>query len=94
MALETDKPFFDLSNSFIKLANEQASVMSPDRVSAALMHAAARFSAHLAVSAAPNLDETAEAAALKRLTTRFEEMFRENIEDHLSQRRQGNASGS
>jgi hypothetical protein len=80
---ETEKQFFDLSNSFVKLANEHASAISPAKVSAAMMYAAARFNTYALASAKPEIDEV---EALKQLVTQYEDMCRENIADHAARR--------
>ena len=85
---ETEKQFFDLSNSFIKLANEHAVTASPARVGAAFMYAMARYNSHNLVAATPGLDGTSAEEALKRLLMQFEKMCRENIADHVARLRQ------
>jgi Protein of unknown function (DUF3144) len=85
---ETEKQFYDLSNSFIKLANEHAVTVSPARVSAAFMYAVARYNSHNLVAGTPGLDGAAAEEALKRILMQFEKMYRENIADHVARQRQ------
>jgi hypothetical protein len=94
MTPETEKQFFDLSNSFIKLANDHATTMSPARVSAGMMYAAARYNSHTLMAATPNFTAATAEDALRQLVSQYEKMCRENIVDHVSRLRQATTPGT
>jgi len=81
--------FYDCADRFINLANELTRIHSTERVSAVIMFAAARYSAHCMIAVDPNALENRE-AAVDYFVKQYRTMLEDNI-DRLS-RTQGNAS--
>ncbi|MDP2252879.1 MAG: DUF3144 domain-containing protein [Thiobacillus sp.] len=81
-----DKPFYDMADAYIALANTQLSDAKPSRVSAAALFAAARFNAFVIAAAAENKAQliAEKEAAIAYFMEQYEKMLRENIEEHLA----------
>jgi hypothetical protein len=83
-----DQQFLELADSFIRLANKQCADhdLSPGRVSAAFVYAAARFNAFLVASSMTSAEELqAEVpAATAYFTGEFERMVKEHLADHVT----------
>jgi hypothetical protein len=81
-----DKPFYDMADAYIALANTQLSDAKPSRVSAAALFAAARFNAFVIAAAAENKAQliAEKEAAIAYFMDQYEKMLRENIDEHLT----------
>jgi Protein of unknown function (DUF3144) len=78
-----DQQFWDLADSFIRLANEQSKAGARDKVSAALLYAASRFNAFVAATASSD-EATFRAAkdeAMEYFSGEFRKMLGENLDD-------------
>jgi len=83
MSTPPDQKFWDVADSFIKLANKLCADTERGKVSAALLFAAARFSAF--VTAVGATDATAfredREKAIEYFTAEFRKMLGANIDD-------------
>src|SRR5690242_17813767 len=81
---QPDKEFWDIADQFIALANQRCDTVSPGKVSAAILYAAARFNSFIAASHSQHkqqfIDELDETAAY--FVSQFEKMLRENLTDY------------
>jgi hypothetical protein len=84
--VQRDKPFYDMADAYIALANTQLNDTKPSRVSAAALFAAARFNAFVIAAAAENKAQliAEKEAAIAYFMDQYEKMLRENIEEHLA----------
>jgi hypothetical protein len=84
--MQRDKPFYDLADAYIALANTQLSEAKPSRVSAAALFAASRFNAFVIATAAENKEQMVaeKEAAIAYFMDQYEKMLRENIDEHLA----------
>lgn len=84
--VQRDKPFYDMADAYIALANTQLSDAKPSRVSAAALFAAARFNAFVIAAAAENKAQliAEKEAAIAYFMDQYEKMLRENIDEHLT----------
>jgi hypothetical protein len=84
--VQRDKPFYDMADAYIALANTQLSEAKPSRVSAAALFAAARFNAFVIAAAAENKAQliAEKEAAIAYFMDQYEKMLRENIDEHLT----------
>ena len=80
-----DQQFLELADSFIALANSHCDTVSPSRVSATLLFAAARFNAFVIASTVDSKDEltTDSEPALKYFLSQYEKMLGENLADYV-----------
>lgn len=76
MMLEAD--FFEVSDEFVNLANEMLEEWAQPMLSAAIMHAAARFNAFNYLSQAEDDDQ---AKAVGFLTDQYRQMLEEAIRE-------------
>jgi hypothetical protein len=67
--------------SFINLANEHASTLSPGSVSSALLYAASRFNAFIVASNAEDFTEEKE-QSIQYFLGQYEKMLRDNMDDY------------
>lgn len=74
--LEAD--FFEVSDEFVNLANELLEAWAQPMLSAAIMHAAARFNAFNYLSQEPNQDP---AQAVAFLTQQYQQMLEASIRE-------------
>ena len=79
-----DKEFWELSDAFIALANQQCDSVRSGKVSAAQLYAAARFNSFVVASLAKSKEEFAmrHEEHLAYFVTQFEKMLRENLRDY------------
>lgn len=84
--IQRDKPFYDMADAYIALANTQLGEAKPSRVSAAALFAAARFNAFVIEAAAENKAQliAEKEAAIAYFMDQYEKMLRENIDEHLT----------
>lgn len=82
---ELDEQFWELADSFIQLANKHMETEPPSRVSATLLYAASRFTAFVVTAGTKNREELSaeKEAAIAYSLEQYEEMLRENLDDHL-----------
>ncbi len=84
--VQRDKPFYDMADAYISLANTHLNQTKPSRVSAAALFAAARFNAFVIAAAAENKAQliAEKEAAIAYFMDQYEKMLRENIDEHLA----------
>lgn len=84
--VQRDKPFYDMADAYIALANTQLNQTKPSRVSSAALFAAARFNAFVIAAAAENKAQliAEKEAAIAYFMDQYEKMLRENIDEHLT----------
>jgi hypothetical protein len=84
--VQRDKPFYDMADAYIALANTQLSETNPSRVSAAALFAASRFNAFVISAAAGSKEQMVaeKEAAIAYFLDQYEKMLRENIDEHLA----------
>jgi len=82
---EVDDHFFDRADAVINLANEQLEVVTPGKVSASTLYAAARFNAWVSATGWVSGDEMR--AARDETADYFVEQYRamllENLDDYI-----------
>ena len=83
---EPDQQFWELADSFIKLANEQSQNIDPNKIDTALRYASARFSAHIVASQSPSADaiNTDKEKATKHFGDQYQQMFSDNLDDYAT----------
>ena len=81
-----DKQFWDMTDSFIQLANTHLNEAKPSRVSASALFAAARFNAFVITAAAESKEQllAEKEAAIVYFLDQYEKMLRENLDEHLA----------
>jgi hypothetical protein len=79
-----DQEFWNLADAFIAVANERCGTISPGKVSAAMLYAAARFNAFFAASQARQKQQfiAEREATAAYFASQFEKMLRENLSDY------------
>ncbi len=77
-----DQEFWDLADSFIKLANNHLDEADPDKVSSALLYAAARFNAFIVASAEDVVISEEKDAAVNYFSGQYRKMLAENLDDY------------
>jgi len=84
--VQRDKPFYDLADAYIALANTQLNEAKPSQVSAAALFAASRFNAFVISAAAGSKEQMVaeKEAAIAYFLDQYEKMLRENIDEHLA----------
>jgi hypothetical protein len=84
MSSPDEQVFWDTVDAFIEQANSACERMDPSAASAALMHAAARFSAFVVASSSLDRKEYIEEmkVALNYLTDQYRELLRADLEDY------------
>ncbi len=84
--VQRDKPFYDMADAYIALANTQLNEAKPSRVSAAALFAASRFNAFLIATASESKEQmiAEKEAAIAYFLDQYEKMLRENIDEHLA----------
>ncbi len=84
--IKRDKPFWDMADSFIQLANTHLDKERPSRVSASALFAAARFSAFVIAAATENKAQliAEKEAAIAYFLGQYEQMLRENLDEHIA----------
>ena len=84
--VQRDKPFYDMADAYIALANTQLNEAKPSRVSAAALFAASRFNAFVIAAAAENKAQlmVEKEAAIAYFMDQYEKMLRENIDEHMT----------
>lgn len=83
-----DQQFWDMADSFIRLANDQARRAAAGKVSAALSYAAARYNAFVLATAKSTPEEFKgdEAKALDYFTEQYRTMLKDNLADYAKNR--------
>ena len=76
--------FFDLADTFIELANQHSKRLPVESISAALMYAASRYNAFLAVSEAP-VDRLEPETAADYYSLQYRKMFEDNLDEYVEQ---------
>ncbi|OYY80189.1 MAG: hypothetical protein B7X91_11080 [Hydrogenophilales bacterium 17-64-11] len=81
-----DKPFWDMADSFIQLANTHLDGEKPSRVSASALFAAARFNAFVIAAATESKAQliAEKEAAIAYFMNQYESMLRENLDEHMA----------
>ncbi len=81
-----DKQFWELTDSFIQLANTHLNETKPSRVSASALFAASRFNAFVITAATESKEQliAEKEAAIAYFMDQYEKMLRENIDEHLA----------
>lgn len=81
---DADKEFRQIVDAFIHLANERIDLVPRERVSLALMYAAARFCSFTAASHAPDLNQfdADRDTAFEFYTREYQRMLNENLDDY------------
>jgi hypothetical protein len=81
-----DKPFWDMADSFIELANTHLNAEKPSRVSASALFAASRFNAFVIAAAAGSKEQLVveKEAAIAYFMNQYEAMLRENLDEHMA----------
>jgi len=81
---EPDEQFWEIADSFIKLANDQSQNIDPNKIDTALRYASARFSAHIVASQSPNAEAISDdkEKATKHFSDQYQQMFSDNLEDY------------
>jgi hypothetical protein len=81
---EKDQEFYDLANSFIELANQQASGIDKGKVSAAFLYAAARFNTFVVASSAANVEQfmSYKEKAYDYMVGEYQKMLEEHFGDY------------
>ena len=84
--VQRDKPFWDMADSFIELANSHLSKEKPSRVSASALFAASRFNAFVITAATENKAQlfAEKEAAIAYFLQQYEAMLRENLDEHMA----------
>ena len=84
--IQRDKPFWDMADSFIQLANTHLEKEKPSRVSASALFAASRFNAFVIAAASENRAQfiAEKESAIAYFLQQYEAMLRENLDEHLS----------
>jgi len=79
-----DKEFWDLSDTFIALANQHCDSVRSGKVSAAQLYATARFNSFVVASLAKSKEELSanRVEYLTYFVSQFEKMLRENLRDY------------
>ncbi|MEG1834375.1 MAG: DUF3144 domain-containing protein [Burkholderiaceae bacterium] len=79
-----DQQFRAMADSFIHLANQHSDTTSHDQVAAALAYAAARYASFVASTKSDSQAHfsAAKDEALAYFVKQFEDMLRENLDDH------------
>ncbi|MCW8826179.1 MAG: DUF3144 domain-containing protein [Gammaproteobacteria bacterium] len=81
---EPDEQFWEMADSFIKLANEQSQNIDPNKVDTAMRYASARFSANIVASHASDAEaiKADKEKATKHFSDQYQQMFSDNLEDY------------
>ena len=81
-----DKQFWDMTDSFIQLANTHLNEAKPSRVSASALFAASRFNAFVITAATESKEQliAEKEAAIAYFMDQYETMLRENLDEHLA----------
>ena len=84
--VQRDRQFWDMTDSFIQLANTHLNEAKPSRVSASALFAASRFNAFVIAAAAESKEQliVEKEAAIAYFMDQYEKMLRENIDEHLT----------
>ncbi|HEY0663093.1 MAG TPA: DUF3144 domain-containing protein [Thiobacillaceae bacterium] len=84
--IKRDKPFWNMADSFIQLANTHLDKEKPSRVSASALFATARFNAFVIAAATENKAQLVaeKEAAIAYFMNQYESMLRENIDEHMA----------
>jgi len=82
---EVDDHFFDRADAIINQANEQLETVTPGKVSASTLYAAARFNAWVsAIGAASGEDmRTAKDETIEFFVEQYRAMLSENLDDYI-----------
>ncbi len=84
--IKRDKPFWEMADSFIQLANTHLGKEKPSRVSASALFATARFNAFVITAATENKAQliAEKEAAIAYFMNQYESMLRENLDEHMA----------
>ena len=84
--VKRDKPFWDMADSFIELANTHLGKEKPSRVSASALFAASRFNAFVITAATESKAQliAEKEAAIAYFLQQYEAMLRENLDEHMA----------
>jgi hypothetical protein len=83
---QRDKQFWELTDSFIQLANTHLNEVKPSKVSASALFAASRFNAFVITASASSKEQliAEKEAAIAYFLEQYETMLRENLDEHLA----------
>ena len=81
---DPNQKFWDIADTFIQLANENAKRAGPGQVCASMMYASARFGAFVSSADAPSetVFKDQLEAAVTYFSTEYEKMLRENFREY------------
>lgn len=84
--IQRDKQFWELTDSFIQLANTHLNEVKPSKVSASALFAASRFNAFVITASASSKELliAEKEAAIAYFLEQYETMLRENLDEHLA----------
>lgn len=91
MADELPPEFYDLADRFIELANELTRIQGPQRISAVMLFAAARFNAHCLFAVDSEAVKNRE-QAVSYFVGQYRSMLEDNVEEFLRSQRDLNTS--
>lgn len=82
---QPDEEFWEIADSFVNLANQHLDHTGQEKVSAAMLYAAARFNSFVVASAAGGVEELKrdQKEALEYFTEQYRKMLRENLVDQI-----------
>ncbi len=78
-----DQEFFELADSFIRLANQHRENIPATKVSSAFLYAAARYNAFVAASADGADPESEREVVIEYFTQQYRKMISENMDDYI-----------
>lgn len=83
---EVTQEFWNRTDEFIKVANQQSGDTHKGEVSSSFLYAAARFNAYIVALAADDVEglKQNKEEAIKYFSDQYSKMFRENIEDYIA----------
>ena len=83
---EADDHFFDRADAMINLANQQLESMTPGKVSASMLYAAARFNAWASAIGWESSEEmkAAKGEAIDYFVEQYRAMLIENLDDYAA----------
>jgi len=79
-----DEEFWQITDDFIKLANNQCDKHKNGKVSSSILFSAARFNSFMYASTAKNLEDFQKdkALAIDYLTEQYKKVLTENLDDY------------
>jgi len=86
MSDTTDDDFFRRADDVIRIANDQADDVAPEKVSASLMYATARYNAFVGAGRATSSEDLASGRdeILEYFVEQYRTMLAENLDDYIA----------